>query len=219
MKDQVQSQIDRVISDLEFYSKRNLPLPVLNEGKSEFFNDNLSYIKVRQSELDIDSEKARLSVDFILGRESWIDTIRYLLKTSAERLYKHKWSIAYPAKGYSWPISDHPVFKLNYFNSKSYNFLGGYESSGTEIMMPISPKHLIITHIGKKIDNRLFLDQSKTKEIIKLLVQSSHRWVISKNEISNICYMKPRVVDSVKFKKEQKQWQEFNKYQIQVNKS
>lgn len=71
-------------------------------------------------------EMGTIRVEVTLGRELWLESMRYLLTNTCKELLKHKWSIARPAKGASWFTSDHPVVRLNYYEKGKYDLKGGW---------------------------------------------------------------------------------------------
>ena len=51
--------------------------------------------------------------DVTLGRGFWIASMRRLLTGVARVLTDHQWSILEPGDESEWPLTDHPVLKLN----------------------------------------------------------------------------------------------------------
>ena len=44
----------------------------------------------------------------------------------------------------------HPVLRLNYYKPGQYDFRGGWGNPGSEVLMPLSPRHLLYVQVGKK---------------------------------------------------------------------
>jgi imidazolonepropionase-like amidohydrolase len=53
-----------------------------------------------------------------------------------------------PYPGFAWFTTDDPVLKLNFNSWDAYDFGGGWGSSGSEILVPLSPLHLTYDLIG-----------------------------------------------------------------------
>jgi len=147
------------------------------------------------------------------GRAMWLQEMRRLLGGIAKRLTKHKWSIAYPAKDHEWITSDHPALKLNYCKAGSYDFGGGWGSRGTELILPLSPRHLLYTQIGKKTDPRFEFSPEKTRELQQLLAERAHRWIFARHPIANMSGYRPRIVDHEAFQSEERSWQRWHEEQ------
>jgi hypothetical protein len=97
------------------------------------------------------SDKARIRATVPAGRRLWLETIRSLTENVARVLCTHRWSVAAPFDDLQWPLPDHPVLRLNWNSESDYNFDGGWNSPGTEVMMPLSPRHLLYVKVGAKM--------------------------------------------------------------------
>jgi len=147
------------------------------------------------------------------GRAMWLQEMRRLLGGIAKGLTKHKWSIAYPAKDHEWVTSDHPALKLNYYNAGSYDFGGGWGSRGTELILPLSPRHLLYTQIGKKAAPRFEFSLEKTRELQQLLAERAYRWIFARHPVAHMSSLRPRIVDHEAFESEERSWQEWHEEQ------
>lgn len=76
--------------------------------------------------IDPGSDQAVVRAEVPLGRRMWIASMRHLLTGVAETLNRHRWSVAEPAGDVKWPLTDHPVLRLNYFKPGDYDFGGGW---------------------------------------------------------------------------------------------
>ncbi|TOO91867.1 hypothetical protein CGH27_26115, partial [Vibrio parahaemolyticus] len=76
----------------------------------------------------IDNAKGEfvVKVTSLAGRASWLWSIKHVLTTVADQLHRNKWTILFPTEGMSWYTSDNPVVRLNYEDSKNYDFNGGW---------------------------------------------------------------------------------------------
>jgi hypothetical protein len=129
-------------------------------------------------------------------------------------LHSHKWSIVKPAEGYFWPTSDNPVVKLNYYSHGNYDLKGGWEVKRGNIFFPIDPDHAMFVQIGDKpLQKNTRLSEYQTKELIKCVVENSHRKIFSHSENMDIPLLRKRIVDPVKLSienREMQDWHELN---------
>lgn len=145
-----------------------------------------------------------------IGRVMWLSDMKRLLTGLALKLGEHKWSIAHPARGHEWITSDHPALKLNYCGLGRYDFQGGWGSCGTDLILPLSPQHLLYTQIGKKAEPRFWFSVAKTRELQKLTAERAHRWIFSRAPLPEISQYRPRRIDAVAFDAEERAWQEWH---------
>jgi len=147
------------------------------------------------------------------GRAMWVQEMRRLLDGIAKGLEEHKWSIARPAPGLEWITSDHPALKLNYNAPTEYDFGGGWGSRGTELILPISPQHLLYTQIGSKAAPRFTFSAEKTQELRKLLAERAYRWIFAGEPLDDVVRFRPRVVDAATYQAEELTWQSWHRDQ------
>lgn len=159
-------------------------------------------------------DRASLRAEVTIGRRSWIASMRHLLTGIAKKLSRHRWSVAEPADGFEWPITDHPVLRLNYYATGKYDFKGGWGQPGTQIMMPVSPRHLLYVQVGQNAANRLTFDPNLTGLIQRFLIERAHRWVFATHPAEWVVRGRPRTVDSEIYTAEKKMWQDFHPDQL-----
>jgi len=169
-------------------------------------------VKVEDSG-ESESEFAQIRCKVKLGREFWIATMRHWLTGVAEVLCRHHWSVIYPAGASEWPFSDHPVLRLNYFGPKNYDFGGGWGKPGSELMMPVSPRHLLYAKVGSKAVNRMNATVSQTVELRWLLAQRAHRWIFCRSAEDWVAQARPRIEDNKKFTAEEAAWKMWRRLQ------
>ena len=63
---------------------------------------------------DSEAAQATLQVDVTLGRRFWLGEMRRLPTVFDDVVCRHMWTIVEPAAGMEWPLTDHPVLRLNY---------------------------------------------------------------------------------------------------------
>lgn len=161
------------------------------------------------------SDLASVQATVPIGRRFWVASMRYLLTGAAETLCRHRWSVIEPAGDQEWPLTDHPALRLNYYRPGQYDFNGGWGNPGTEIMMPVSPRHLLYVQVGKKIPNRLSFPPRHTSLVQQLLVKRAHRWVFGRRPFHWVADVRPRTVDRDQLAEEAKAWEGWHRDQLQ----
>jgi hypothetical protein len=171
------------------------------------FNDLLKVTK--EPSADPVSDHGMLRAEVVAGRQLWIAKMRHLLTGVAKTLCLHRWSVAEPAGDAEWPLTDHPVIRLNYHKSDQYDFGGGWGHPGSEIMMPVSPRHLLYVQVGKKADNRFTFSPEHTQLVQRLLVERAHRWVFATRPEEWVTKVRQRTEDPEIFEEEEKAWEDY----------
>ncbi|UQV46654.1 helix-turn-helix domain-containing protein [Janthinobacterium lividum] len=109
--------------------------------------------------------------------------------------------------GMRWLTSDDPVVKLSYNSPKSYDFLGGWGSVGTEIYMPLGPRHLLYTRIGHRPPNRgTVLSLELANCFQRFTPENAHRFVFSTDQDDRLPELRRHHVSAKAFESEAKQW-------------
>lgn len=166
---------------------------------------------------DDDPEKIQLGIHSTPGRATWPHSIAHVLENAAKLLHSHKWTIIKPAFGMQWPTSDNPAVKLNYFSKNDYNFGGGYVREGSELFLPLSPRHLMYTKVGSKPPMKgSRFDAEVTQLIRKFIIESAHRLVISTYPDESIVHIRKRTVDAHAVIEERRQWRNWDYEQSHV---
>ena len=160
-----------------------------------------------------ESDQGSIRAEVTVGRALWLEGIKRLLTHVAHRLSTHKWSVAEASPDTEWFTSDHPVVKLNYHSENNYDFKGGWGSHGTEIMMPLSPRFLLYTQIGKEHPSRLRFSRYQTYVVQRILAERAFRFVFTRKRMRKVEWFRPRITDRDLFLHEQRQWRDWNKDQ------
>lgn len=143
----------------------------------------------------------------MVGRGVWLFNMRHLLAGSARVLHDHKWSILAPHERLSWLTSDDPVIRLNYYGVGKYDFKGGCGNPGTEILLPIGPRHLIYTKVGHRPPPRgEVLSHDKTEAIRRFIAEHAYRMIFAASRDESVSTLRPRIVNAELFRYEQQQW-------------
>ncbi|MHB8775120.1 MAG: DUF4238 domain-containing protein [Bellilinea sp.] len=185
---------------------------------NQFFEKAVS-IQIHPSS-ESDTEQAYIRADIVAGRALWLESQKFLLTKTIKVLQGHKWSIVHPAQGYQWFTCDHPVVRLNYYGDDKYDLKGGWGNKGANILMPISPRHLLFTQIGDELQDRFTLTTVQTKEIQQFIAERSLRWVFAHRPLKIISKLRPRHIDPEAYNREKEQWEKWHELQSQTeNKS
>ena len=163
-----------------------------------------------------------IKVEINVGRRLWLENQRNLLSNTSNALNalkKHKWSIVEPANGMSWFTSDHPVLRLNYYADGKYDFKGVWGKEGGYLMMPLSPKHLLYTHIGSDAAERFSFSIEETYMVQKFLAERAYKWIFAHKQMPGIVKLRSRHVDLGDYKYEEEQWKHWHQAQSSAEKS
>ncbi len=166
-----------------------------------------------KTKVTANKNRGTLQAELLVGRDLWIEQQKFLLLNTAKVLPTHKWSIIQPALGYEWITSDHPVVKLNYYERGQYDLKGGWGNKGTNLFMPLSPKHLLFTQIGDVFHDYIVLSAKETKMVQKLLAERALRWIFARKPIENMTEYRSRHVDAVALQEEEKRWEQWHNEQ------
>lgn len=161
----------------------------------------------------VDKEQGFIQAEIVAGRDTWLKSQKYLLTKHEKVFSSHKWSIVEPAPGFEWLTSDHPVVRLNYYGSNSYDLRGGWGNKGTNLFMPISPKHLLFTQIGDEFPDRFTLSVQRTEMLQNYLAERALRWIFSRKRQTNVSKYRPRYIDAEAVKEEKAAWDRWHKEQ------
>lgn len=149
-------------------------------------------------------------------RRLWLASQRFLLSKTATALLKHKWSIVKPAAGNEWFTCDHPVIRLNYYEDGTYDLRGGWGNRGANVMMPLSPQHLLFAEIGSDLPDSFTFSDEKTAQIQAFFAERAFRLIFSRHPVIKISQFRPRHVNAEAYKYEQEQWSNWHKIQSEI---
>jgi len=171
-------------------------------------NSNLSPFKItieRNAEGD-----GTIRAETVVGRRLWLDSCRHVLSSTICHLMAHRWTILHAPPGITWPTSDNPVIRLNFESPTKYDFHGGWGRKNGNILLPLSPKHLLYTQIGSRPFPRgQTLDEGLARLVRKMIIEHADRYVFAHEE-SDIEMIRPRRVCAETFKSEQLAWQNWH---------
>lgn len=201
----IQTTLEDSVHELEAAKKENRPVRQSHSLHTEFMPMRIL------TESNPKSETAMIKVESVAGRGLWLYSLKHLLTKTIDVLLGHKWTILKPPKGINWITSDDPVLKLNYFHSEKYDFKGGWGSKGTEIMLPISPSHLLYTKIGEAPPRRGTIVSKNIAEMFqRFTAEHAHRFIFAVKIDPQLESIRPRIVDRSLFNGEEEQWKKWH---------
>lgn len=151
-----------------------------------------------------------LKTEAVVGRSMWIWSLRQLLTTTIEKVSYKGWSVLRAAKGCSWPTSDNPLIRLNYMNEHSYDFEGGWGVPNGDILLPLSPTHVLHRCAGRRPPPRSSRLGSATSEMIRrIIIEHADRYVFSAEEFE-VHKVRGRRVDRAQYARERDEWARWN---------
>lgn len=152
----------------------------------------------------------------IVGRSLWLWSVRRLLTDTINKITNSHWTIVHAPPGLSWPTSDNPLIKLAYQDSKNYSFGSGWGVPNVDIIMPLSPKHLLHNCIGRRSWPRgTVLDKQTAQFLRKIIVKHADRYIFDKDK-SDIQNIRPRTVSLIAYNQERATWQNWGNEQSQA---
>lgn len=163
-----------------------------------------------------ESGKASVMARIIVGRQSWLSSIRYLLKKTAEVLLTHRWMILAPPQSMDWFTSDNPFIRLNYYRPGVYDFRGGWGNKGTELILPLSPRHLLYTKVGDRLHIPRELPENTATLFRQIIAEHAHRHIIAASPDVAVSTFRPRIVDAKAFEQEKASWNQWHKRQTEA---
>lgn len=156
-----------------------------------------------------------LQLHTVAGRGMWLFSLQRLLTQTIEILYDHKWTIVQCPPGMQWITSDDPVIKLNARGPQGYDFGGGWGSKGTEIFMPLGPRHMLYTAVGHRPPpTGIVLSTNIARTFQRFQAEHAHRYIFASEENVDVALWRPRVVDLAAFKREAEQWNQWHLSQL-----
>lgn len=204
------------VKELEDIVARGEPLPIGREVPAGVFDERFPFPVVVESRAT--ETGGELGAEVTVGRAMWLASIAVRLTSSVRVLSQHKWTVLRPSPGCEWFTTDRPLMRLNYYGAGKFDFGGGWGNPGSELVMPLSPQHLLYTKVGDVGPPVVALTQKQTFEMQTLLAKNAHRWVFARTELKRVAWLRPRVVNEEMFRHEKRQWQDWHSDQSAAEK-
>lgn len=178
---------------------------------SNHFNDEDKLFPFKMTKISEESNNVTFKVETIIGKQFYLWNMKTLLENTSKILHSHKWGIITVDKNVILPTSDDPVICLNYNSESDYNFDGGWGKENSNILFPISPNKILYTQIGTKVKPRWNVGYKKSLLFRKMIIEHSHRKIISNFADKDVVKIKKRYVSESEYKREKKMWKDFQK--------
>lgn len=209
----------RVLNDTMDDARREIELAKRQGRKITLGNaPNAEYFPLRVTREIVPGEQAvKVKAEILVGRGMWFYCMKHSLLHTAKILHEHKWSILKAPEGLSWFTSDDPVITLNFQTDSKYDFEGGWNRARSEILLPLSPHHLLYTQIGVRPPRRgTVLPYNQVHLIRRFIAEHAHRQIFSSCEESEIPQLRPRTVNADIVRDENESWGRWNEEQTKV---
>lgn len=183
----------------------NTPLEELKKHAQEQDNtesNKMFPLKIVDTGIDC-GDKRILKVETIIGKSYYLHEMLHLLDETIKVLHKHEWRVIDLDDRVKIPTSDDPVICLNYYSSDNYDFGGGWDNNGSEIIFPISPNKIIYTKVGAK-DIQFRLDYNLSVKIKTMIIEHAYRRIFSIDNEKWITKTRKRYVNMDEFNREKK---------------
>ncbi len=161
-----------------------------------------------------DGETGRLGVEITIGRGLWLWGMRRLLTSTLSILQQHKWTVLRPPEGSRWFTTDNPVVRLNNAKGGSYDFGGGWNRPGSEILLPLGPQHLLYTQVGKRPPQRDSRVSAEHAGLFRrIIAEHAHRMIICAERDDDVPALRPRVEDDDLYRRDKERWSTWHEHQ------
>jgi hypothetical protein len=167
---------------------------------------------------DVPDEKSvKFTTETLMGRSLWIWSMKHMLTNTLKVLHEHQWSILHAGFGPKFFTSDDPVVRLNFYSASRYDFKGGWGSKGTEIFIPLTPRHLLYTKIGAwMLPRGIILSEGETQKFRQMIATHAHRSIFAPGQESEIPKLRLRTVNAQMVEHEKEQWRRWHEEQTQA---
>jgi hypothetical protein len=180
---------------------------------------NARYFPLRITKVPADDGKSVLiKTETAVGRGMWMFEIRHVLTNTLNRLLEHRWTIVSAEDDLPWFTTDDPVVRLNFKNEHNYDFKGGWGSPNTNIFLPLSPRHLLLTQVGKKgpYQRGDLLPRPMAIMLRKMIAEHAFRYIFAPIPDPTIAAYRPRTVNAQAVEHERNEWRNWHKEQSAI---
>ena len=167
-----------------------------------------------EKEIEEGASMGELKTEVLKGRSLLLGTTKSILTNSdaLRTLLGHRWTILCPAKGLTWFASDCPVIRLNYYREGQYDFKGGWGNKGSQILLPLSPNHLLYTKVSERHPPCRGTKTSLqfTEQVRRMMAENAYRYVLADKTHPIVSKFRPRVISKERFQKEEAHWKNWH---------
>ncbi|MDZ3826565.1 DUF4238 domain-containing protein [Pseudomonas monsensis] len=157
-----------------------------------------------------------LKAETVVGRRLWLWQVRKLLTETIQQIEPKGWTVLHAPPGMTWPTSDNPLIRVGVYADGGYTFNSGWKADNGDLLLPLSPKHLLHCTVGKRPALRgTVVDRELAQTIKTMIVQHADQFVFS-SDPADIATLRPRVVDLQRFEAERAGWRDWGNQQEKV---
>lgn len=205
MGQHLQEMFEASVKDCEAAIRENRPIQRPPTQGAEYFPGRVT------TGIKSGTAEGFMKAEMIAGRAYWLFSMRHVLTTTLEALLQHRWTILRPPLHMHWLTSDDPLVKLNFHSPTQYDFKGGWGTQGTEIFLPLDPRHMLFTKVGER---RLWDRNHRVPEHLALgfqrfTIEHAHRLVFSIDDDPLVAQIKHRRVDPAACNLEREHWKKW----------
>lgn len=169
-------------------------------------DDSDSKLPLRLHRVKNDCGEEGFEARVLNGRKLWIWHLERVLKHSIHCLPAYRWTILHAPPGVTWPTTDNPFTNLAISTNGRMSLGGGWGVPGSQLFLPLSPKHLLYTRVGTRPPQRgttLNIDDAKFFRAVILSGANRYVFAVDTEEIESI---RPRKVSREQFDAEVTAW-------------
>lgn len=203
----LQEVLEDAVEDIRVAKEKNLPLPVLQDKAR-----SIPLPMAIRTEVEPGAKTGTLRIETVAGRGYWLHAVEVLLTQTVKHFESHRWTIIRSPAGMKWLTSDNPVVKLNFYGNGTFDLGGGWGNPGSEILLPLSPEHLLYTQVGKrpKFARGERLPEPLASQIQRLIIKNAHRYIFAEQIDPAVSNVRPRIVSKEMVHAEDLGWDEFH---------
>jgi hypothetical protein len=201
------------VRELEQLVAAGKPLPSADEDeRGQAFDRRFPFPLVVKTRVREDGQ-GEIGTEVTIGRALWLASMPIRLAAAARAISGFRWSVLRPYAGCEWFTTDRPLIRLNFYEPGKFDFGGGWGNPGSELVLPLSPTHLLYTKVGAAAGPTVTLTRAQTFEMQQLMAKGAFRWIFAREEARRVAWMRPRTVDEERFRAEERQWKEWHQEQ------
>lgn len=147
-----------------------------------------------------------LRAEFQVGSLSWLASRKAMIRYYPPRFMHHKWQILRAHESMEWITSDHPVLRLGYLANEPHDFQAGWMQRGADIIMPLTPRHLLHAEVGRREGHSSELSREKTFELLELLAKNARMSIYARVPAQKLRWFRKRTVNLEAWNSERELW-------------
>jgi hypothetical protein len=161
-----------------------------------------------------DNKGVKFNTRIFIGRSMWVFVMRHILTNTVALMEQHRWTILSTERDLPWFTTDDPVVCLNFRSPSNYDFEGKWNVARTIIFLPLSPRHLLFTEVGKnRFDRGEVLNRDVAKMLRRIIAEHAHRYIYSPTADKRIEQFRARIINPEELDAERQFWNEWHNQQ------